>query len=66
MAAESASYSRMTRRMAAESASSSRKIGVWRRQERDDGSVVENNRFYAKMLESIPDFLLEIRIVYRK
>ena len=48
MAAESASYSRMKSRMAAEPASYSRKIDVWGRQERDDGSVIENNRFYAK------------------
>ena len=37
--------------MAAESASYSRKIDVWRRQERDDGSVIENNGTYAKMME---------------
>ena len=37
--------------MAAESASYSRKIDVWRRQERDDGSVIENIGIYAKMTE---------------
>ena len=37
--------------MAAESASYSRKINVWRRQERDDGSVIENNGTCAKMTE---------------
>ena len=35
--------------MAAESASYSRKIDVWRGLERDDGSVIENKIFYAKI-----------------
>ena len=42
---------RMKSRMAAESASYSRKSDVWRRQERDDGFVMENNGAYAKMME---------------
>ena len=49
MAAESASYNRMKSNMAAESASYSMEIDVWRRQERDDGSVIENDRFYAQI-----------------
>ena len=51
MAAESASYSRMKSRKAAESVSYSRKINVWRRQERGGGSVIENNGTYAKITE---------------
>ena len=37
--------------MAAESASYSRKIDVWRKQAKDEGSLIGNLGIYAKMTE---------------
>ena len=39
---------------------------IWRGQERDDGSVVENSRFYTKITDFEIDLLSKIKTFYGK